>query len=50
MKLDNRRTILVGLAFMAVCAFWQVYDAIVPLILKKHLRHERYAIRVHHGA
>ena len=34
MKLDNRRTILVGLAFMAVCAFWQVYDAIVPLILK----------------
>lgn len=35
MKLDNRRTILVGFAFMAICAFWQVYDAIVPLILKK---------------
>lgn len=35
MKLDNRRTILVGFAFMAICAFWQVYDSIVPLILKK---------------
>ena len=34
MKLDNRRTILVGFAFMAICAFWQVYDSIVPLILK----------------
>lgn len=34
MKLDNRRTILVGLAFMAICAFWHVYDGIVPLILK----------------
>lgn len=34
MKLDTRRTILVGFAFMAICAFWQVYDSIVPLILK----------------
>ena len=34
MKLDNRRTILVGFAFMAICAFWQIYDSIVPLILK----------------
>ena len=34
MKLDSRRTILVGFAFMAICAFWQIYDSIVPLILK----------------
>ena len=34
MKLDNRRTIFVGFAFMAICAFWQVYDGIIPLILK----------------
>ena len=34
MKLDNKRTILVGLAFMSISAFWQVYDGIVPLILK----------------
>lgn len=35
MKLDTKRTIFVGFAFMAICAFWQVYDGIVPLILKK---------------
>ncbi len=34
MKLDVKRTIFVGFAFMAICAFWQVYDSIVPLILK----------------
>ncbi len=33
MKLDNKRTFLVGLAFLSICAFWQLYDAIVPLIL-----------------
>lgn len=34
MKLDNKRTVTVGLAFLSICAFWQVYDGIVPLILK----------------
>ena len=34
MKLNTRRTLWVGLAFMSICAFWQVYDSIVPLILK----------------
>ena len=34
LKLDNRRTILVGLAFLSICAFWQMYDNLVPLILK----------------
>ena len=34
MKLNTKRTLWVGLAFMAICAFWQVYDSIVPLILK----------------
>ena len=24
MKLDNRRTVLVGLAFLSICAFWQM--------------------------
>ena len=33
MKLNYKRTILVGLAFMSICAFWQMYDGIVPLIL-----------------
>lgn len=34
MKLDTKRTLLVGLAFFSICAFWQVYDGIIPLILK----------------
>lgn len=34
MKLNYRRTILTGLAFMAIYSFWQTYDNIVPLILK----------------
>ena len=35
MKLNNRRTILTGLAFLSICAFWQMYDSVVPLILTK---------------
>lgn len=34
MKLNNKRTIFVGLGFLSICAFWQMYDSIVPLILK----------------
>ena len=34
MKLNYKRTILIGFAFMAISAFWQVYDNIIPLILK----------------
>lgn len=33
MKLNNKRTVLVGLAFLSICAFWQMYDNIIPLIL-----------------
>ena len=33
MKLNNKRTILTGLAFLSICAFWQMYNSIVPLIL-----------------
>ena len=35
MKLNNKRTVLVGLAFLSICAFWQMYDNVVPLILTK---------------
>lgn len=34
MKLNVKRTALVGLAFMAISAFWQLYDFSVPLMLK----------------
>ncbi len=33
MKLNYKRTILVGFAFFLICLFWQAYDNIVPLIL-----------------
>lgn len=44
MKLDNRRTVLVGLAFLSICAFWQMYDNVIPLVLTKtfHL-HETFS-------
>lgn len=34
MKLNTKRTVLVGFAFLSICAFWQLYDNIIPLILK----------------
>lgn len=33
MKLNYKRTILIGLAFMSISAFWQMYDNVIPLIL-----------------
>lgn len=33
MKLNYKRTILVGFAFFLISAFWQAYDTIIPLIL-----------------
>ena len=35
MKLNSRHTILTGLAFLSICAFWQMYDNVIPLILTK---------------
>ena len=36
MKINYKRTILVGMAFFLIQAFWQAYDAIVPLMLTNH--------------
>ncbi len=33
MKLNYKRTFFVGFAFFLICAFWQAYDAIIPLML-----------------
>ena len=33
MKLNYKRTLLVGLAFLSISAFWQMYDSLVPKIL-----------------
>lgn len=34
MKLNTRRTALIGFAFLSISAFWGMYDAIIPLILR----------------
>lgn len=34
MKLNYRRTFFIGLAFLSISAFWQMYDNIIPLILQ----------------
>ena len=33
MKLNTKRTMLVGLAFLSICIFWQMYDSAMTLIL-----------------
>ena len=38
MKLNYKRTILVGLAFLSISAFWQMYDGVVPLILANNFQ------------
>ena len=34
MKLNTKRTCLVGLAFLSISAFWGLYDFVIPLVLK----------------
>ncbi len=34
MKLNTKQTIRIGFAFLSICAFWQMYNGIIPLILK----------------
>ncbi|MBR5021942.1 MAG: MFS transporter [Oscillospiraceae bacterium] len=33
MKLNKKRTILVGFAFFLICAFWQIYDVTIAMTL-----------------
>ncbi len=35
MRLNYKRTFFIGLAFMSISAFWQMYDNVIPLMLKK---------------
>lgn len=34
MKLNYKRTVLIGLAFASILAFWQFYDQVVPYLLE----------------
>lgn len=38
MKLKYGRTFLVGLAFMTIMSFWQLYEFVIPLILKNDFK------------
>ena len=33
MKLNTKQTIKIGFAFLSICAFWQMYNSVIPLIL-----------------
>ena len=33
MKLNTKRTVLMGFAFFSICAFWQMYNSVIPLML-----------------
>lgn len=37
MKLNIKRTVLVGIAFMTISSFWQLYDFSIPLMLRDDL-------------
>ncbi len=34
MKLNYKRTVLIGLSFMAILSFWQFYDQVIPFLLE----------------
>lgn len=38
MKLNYKRTVLIGFAFMAILAFWQLYDQVIPYILEEKFK------------
>ena len=34
MKLNTKRTVLIGFAFMSILCFWQFYDQVIPFVLE----------------
>lgn len=43
MKLNNKRTVLIGLSFMGILAFWQLYDQVVPFLLENQFGLKTFA-------
>ena len=43
MKLDNKKTVLIGLSFMGILAFWQLYDQVVPYLLESQFGLKTFA-------
>lgn len=46
MKLDYKRTVLVGLAFMTISAFWQLYNNEIPLMLEDLIGKRDFIINI----
>ena len=46
MKLNYKRTFFIGLAFLSICSFWQMYDNIIPKILKDTFELKETAVGV----
>lgn len=46
MKLNYKRTFLIGFAFLSISAFWQMYDSIIPLILQNSFHMDETLIGV----
>ena len=49
MKLDTKKTIQIGFAFLSISAFWQMYNNVIPLVLTNTFHNERDDFRGHHG-
>ena len=47
MKLNYKRTILIGLAFMSILAFWQFYDQVIPYLLEEKFNNSTLMTRVY---
>ncbi len=43
MKLNYKRTILIGLAFMSILSFWQFYDQVIPYLLEFRFGQDTFA-------
>ena len=43
MKLNTKRTVLIGLSFASILAFWQFYDQVIPIILENHFGVDTFA-------
>lgn len=43
MKLNYKRTVLIGFSFMAILSFWQFYDQVIPYVLENIFGLETFA-------
>ncbi len=47
MKLNVKRTVLIGFAFMSILSFWQFYDQVIPYLLEMKFNNSPLMTRVY---